>query len=278
MWGYQDRAITEWQDRASINKKKRGAVSVQIKWGIQILGIHVNFTGWIRKPLVVFKSDTSFGPEIKLWVPRKALASQLCPVDIGLSSGSINQHTPSYCNLCLSPPQMCVWPNRITLIKVIVKTISQISCSYTLQFSVKHVLNLRKHEIMALACSHVKIQYACQTDRSLAVNWLISNDNGERLVLLHFIAVLIWCQSNSFVIPVGYDAALESSSKCRNKKLINKHANAWIYFLKWIQKYLSAVMHAFTFYTLTKNDLGSTVKQFPLVYFTNSYKKMSIHM
>lgn len=148
---------------------------------------------------------------------------------------------------------------------------------YLAQFSVNHDLNLRKPEIMALACSHVQIQYACQTDRSLAVNWISSNDNGERLVLLHFIAVLIWYQSNSFDIPIGYDAALESSSQFRNKKIKNKHANVWIYFLNWIQKYLSAVMHAFTFYTLTKKDIGFTLKQFSLVYFTNSYKEMAIH-
>lgn len=106
--------------------KWRGAISVQIKWGIQILGIHV----WILQVecicihLVVFISDTSFGPEIKSWVPRKALASQLCPVDIGLSSGSINQHTPSYCNLCLPPAQICVWPNSITFIKIIMLKLS----------------------------------------------------------------------------------------------------------------------------------------------------------
>lgn len=123
--GQSNHRMTRW----SINKKKskwRGAVSVQLKWGIQILGIHM----WIIqvecicKHLVVFISDTSFEPEIKSWVPRKALASQLCPVDIGLSFGSINQHTPSYCNLCLPTPQICVWPNRITFIKIIMLKLS----------------------------------------------------------------------------------------------------------------------------------------------------------
>jgi len=51
---------------------------IQTEWGIPIFGIRswILQVECIRKHLVVFKSDTSFGPEIKSRVPRKALASQ----------------------------------------------------------------------------------------------------------------------------------------------------------------------------------------------------------
>lgn len=122
--GQSNHRMTRW----SINKKRvndevqflfksnEGFRFLAYTWILQV--------ECICKHLVVFISDTSFEPEIKSWVPRKALASQLCPVDIGLSSGSINQHTPSYCNLCLPTPQICVWPNRITFIKIIMLKLS----------------------------------------------------------------------------------------------------------------------------------------------------------